>query len=305
MGTLRRCDTGQKELLHPRHLIGRSRAAQLKLRGNEISGEHAVILWTGSTWMLQDLASRNGTWVNGRALAARECVVLRQGSKIGLARAREDWQLSDASPPSAMIVDEDTGQVRVVDGDLLALPDGDAPVATVFVDGRGRWMLELGETTIPALDGQTFHAGERYYRLILPDACHRTLDVDSRPLLLDELSLHFAVSRDEEHVRVVARHGSTDIDLDARAHHYILLTLARIRLDDAHDRIASEYAGWTAVDELARALDMDETHLNVAIYRVRKQLQAAGVVGAAGIVERRRSTRQIRIGIDDLVIDRE
>ena len=41
---------------------------------------------------------------------------------------------------------------------------------------------------------------------------------------------------------------------------------------------------------------MDETHVNVAIHRCRQQMGKKGIVGAADIVQRRRPTRQIRIG---------
>jgi hypothetical protein len=40
----------------------------------------------------------------------------------------------------------------------------------------------------------------------------------------------------------------------------------------------------------------------VEIYRARKQLAALGIQGAAGLVERRPGTREIRIGVFDVEV---
>ena len=60
--------------------------------------------------------------------------------------------------------------------------------------------------------------------------------------------------------------------------------------------------GWVYQDELADKLAMDETHLNVAVFRCRRQLAEAGILGAAGIVERRRPTREVRLGVAKIEI---
>ena len=49
-------------------------------------------------------------------------------------------------------------------------------------------------------------------------------------------------------------------------------------------------------DQLARDLDMLPSQLNVEVFRIRKHLASRGVIDAAGVIERRRSTRQLRIG---------
>jgi hypothetical protein len=47
---------------------------------------------------------------------------------------------------------------------------------------------------------------------------------------------------------------------------------------------------------------MDETHLNVAVFRCRRQLAEAGIIGAASIIERRRPTREVRLGVSRIEI---
>lgn len=124
---------------------------------------------------------------------------------------------------------------------------------------------------------------------------------------LDALTLCFSVSRDEEHVALTARDEHRTIDLGARAHHLVLLALARSRLADRASRSTSSSAphsprpdgseGWVYFDELADKLAMGEPHVNVAVHRIRRQLSRAGVVDAASVIERRRMTREIRVGV--------
>ena len=82
--------------------------------------------------------------------------------------------------------------------------------------------------------------------------------------------------------------------LERRDHHYVLLTLARIRREDAAASVAER--GWVDRRELSKMLSMTTNALNVAIHRARHQLLAAGVGGAASIVEVRGAER--RLGTD-------
>jgi hypothetical protein len=88
----------------------------------------------------------------------------------------------------------------------------------------------------------------------------------------------------------------------------VLLSLARSRLEDRKARHAPDGGppesseGWVYQDELANQLAIDETHLNVAVFRCRRQLAEAGITGAASIIERRRPTRELRLGVSRIEI---
>ena len=127
----------------------------------------------------------------------------------------------------------------------------------------------------------------------MPDVHQGTATIDAGPTI-DTISLRFGVSRDEEHVELTIIHRGKETKLEAREHAYTLLTLARARLDDASLALAEQ--GWLERDQLMRMLGTDGNSLNVAIYRARGQLGAAGVEGAAGIVEVRRGQR--RFGLE-------
>lgn len=49
-------------------VIGRASSNQIVIRSEQASRQHARVSWTGDHWQIEDLGSRNGTWVNGSKL---------------------------------------------------------------------------------------------------------------------------------------------------------------------------------------------------------------------------------------------
>lgn len=307
MAVLAKHPQGTRSILLSPHMVGRSRLADLRMTEPTVSGEHAVLRWTGGDWELHDLGSRNGTIVDGRRLAAGERVILARGSVIAFGQADNAWRLVDDAPPTVMAVPADGGEPISARDHLLALPSEDNPEAAVYRDPAGDWVLEHAGEAARITDGSTVRAGGRDFILRVPDLIAATWDNRSLAPHLGGLTFRFSVSRDEEYVSLIARGDHHTIDLGARAHHMVLLTLARSRLEDraAQTSPAAERAaalpesseGWVYQDDLADKLAMDETHLNVAVFRCRRQLAEAGIIDAARIVERRRPTREVRLGV--------
>lgn len=81
----------------------------------------------------------------------------------------------------------------------------------------------------------------------------------------------------------------------------LLVTLARAWLADAGMSLAVR--GYRDRDELCDKLGMDVMKLNVEIYRLRKQFVDLGVQGAAGLIERRPGTFEVRIGITSVEVE--
>ena len=105
-------------------------------------------------------------------------------------------------------------------------------------------------------------------------------------------SLHFHVSQDEEHVCLEVRDSHYHLDLGERSHHYALLILARMRLVDAQRHVDDHAQGWVDLDRLAKMLGLDPGHLNIQIFRMRKQLTQALPHGipVPEVIERRRGS---------------
>lgn len=60
--------------------IGRASGSGLRLNHVSVSRRHALLRGTGTGWLLRDLGSANGTWVNGRRVV--DCVRVRPGDHV-------------------------------------------------------------------------------------------------------------------------------------------------------------------------------------------------------------------------------
>src|SRR5512139_268946 len=85
-------------------VIGRGGACDLVLPERQVSREHIRIYRDGHTYYLQDLDSKNGTWVNGKQVKD-STVPLKDGDEIQLALAiKITFVGSEATAP--LLVDE-------------------------------------------------------------------------------------------------------------------------------------------------------------------------------------------------------
>jgi hypothetical protein len=299
MATLRNARSRSVRPVAARLLVGRSPSATLRLDGRHVSGEHCTLIWNGEAWEVRDLGSRNGTFVDGKRLTPGEAVRVSRGAKLGFGELDDAWELADDGPPSAIAENLNDGALRTAEHGLLTLPDDDHPEVVVSGDSVGRWRIERDGDVESVKDGQVVLAGGASWRVRLPELQAGTATVNVAPTL-DTVKLRFAVSRDEEHVAVTVVFRGDETRLEPREHWYTLLTLARQRLEDATEPPSEQ--GWIERDDLLRMLGTDSNGLNVAIYRARRQLDAAGVDGASALVEVRRGQRRIGLSVDRLEV---
>jgi FHA domain/Domain of unknown function (DUF1707) len=73
------------ELLEARVVLGRSSTCELVLADDTVSRRHAELRIADGCWLLRDLGSSNGTWVNGRRVMEAE---VRPGDVIHLGGAQ-------------------------------------------------------------------------------------------------------------------------------------------------------------------------------------------------------------------------
>lgn len=62
------------QLDEPVHTVGRTQSNSVRLHDTEVSREHAEIVRKGDSYILRDLSSSNGTYVNGQPTTERELV---------------------------------------------------------------------------------------------------------------------------------------------------------------------------------------------------------------------------------------
>lgn len=281
--------TKRRVELGARTVLGRASTCGLSLSDPRVSGEHAVIWWDAG-WWIRDLASRNGTFLDGQRLDTAPHAIARD-SRIGLGGADDGWTLADETAPGPSATGPDGQQVSG-SFDLLMLPGDDAPIAAIFMDAKQRWVLEQDGRLRAVVNGESIELGGQSWILALPEALPKTRE--SSALMLNDITLTFEVSLDEEHVAVSLQAPGKELALGSRAHHFALLALSRAWLSD--EDAAGGERGWVYQDELAKQLGIEMSLLHIHIHRARRQLMEAEILNAAAIVQRRPASGQIRIG---------
>lgn len=303
MAMLVQRDEGVRVALAAHVVVGRSSECTLRVDEPRASAVHARFEHRHGAWTVRDLGSRNGTFVNGERLSQGAARVLAAGDEIMFGGPGATWVLSDLSPPVALARRLPDGDLLVAADGLLALPSAEDPRACVALAEDGRWTVEADGTARLAVDGEVISIGGHAFVLHLPTALPVTVQAEDAEAAGEPIELGLRVSRDEETVEVSVRALGQVHVLSPRAHHYTLLTLARLRLRDRDaPGLAESQRGWVSVDDLCRMLGVDEMKLNVAIYRIRRDLATQGIPNAARIIERRRGSRQLRLTTDRVSI---
>ena len=289
MAILSNRTSGHKICLRSQHVFGRDRTADTFLHGADASRLHASVYWTGDRWELRD-HSKNGTHVDARRVPAGRTAVLRPGAMVAFGSHHADiWQVDDTARPGPMLWPLQGGEpVALTLSNLL--PDEHAAQLSIHQSTSGEWICcdAQGARVLEDGDEVTFD-GRAWCFLSGADVSgtveHAGLAAQQEPTALD-----FHVSLDEEHTRLTIVHGGRATDLGERSHHYALLTLARLRAQDAQGGLDASAQGWVEHERLARMLGLEPSHLNIQLFRLRKQLAGAlpRDARAPELVERRR-----------------
>lgn len=293
--------TGQQIFLKSHHVFGRNRAkADTVLKNKDISQIHASIRWDGRDWILTGLG-RNGTWIDDIHLIPGKTSRLKKGTVIRFGSAEESaWRLTDQQPPATILVPVKGGGPVIELNHFHALPDDRTPDISIYISHAGQWVCENEKGVVPLNNGDIVAYGREAWQFF----CAESVDVTVERECTKNIRFCFCVSHDEEHVSLKIAHGQNTIDLGERAHHYLLLTLARQRLKDAETGLDQETQGWIELDQLSDMLNLEASHLNIQIFRARKQVNGAlpELSSLPPVVERR--VGSLRFGYSDFQIMR-
>jgi pSer/pThr/pTyr-binding forkhead associated (FHA) protein len=261
-----------------------------------------LIRWNGEGWELIDRGSRNGTWLDGDPIETGKVHRLEIGASIAFGDRNEEWLLADASAPSVMIVALPTGTTLLgVDG-VIGVPSEDEPKATVYRDCDGIWKIDRHDQPIAALrNGEVFELAGSLWRFCQPDGVGPTLTAEAS-LGRETPTIQFAVSRDEEFVSLSMEYSGTTIELGSRTHNFMLLTLARTRLQDRANGLPESSCGWVYKEILGQMVGMSPPQVDGEVFRIRRHLGQHRLDEAASIVERRPRTTQLRLGLSQIRI---
>lgn len=282
--------TGKRIILKSHHVFGRNKAtADTFLKEEDISQIHASVRWNGCHWEMKDL-SRNGTWLDHKRLISGNSVYLQKGNVICFAaNGKSSWEVINIDPPSAALVPlNEKGPAIKMEG-FHVLPDELSPDVSIYIADTGQWVCENESGIAPLNDRDLVCSDSRIWQFFNAEPVDLTIEEGNRYFPRKEIKFHFDVSTDEEHVFLKIIIKDRILDLGERVHHYLLLTLARFRLQDAENGDDPSSQGWVAPDRLSHMLGIDPSHLNIQIFRARKQIYDAlpDVLNLPQIIERR------------------
>jgi hypothetical protein len=251
-----------------------------------------------------DRGSRNGTQLNGVVLEPGRGFRLLRDALLTFGHEDERWVLVDASEPQTMAVSLDTGQALLGAQGLIGLPSSKRPECTLYLAPDGLWRIEQPNGEVEELsDGQIIDCGGRKFRFCCPssNSATETLSLAHERVVP---TLHFAVSSDEDFVELTLEYPERRVPLGSRSHNYLMLTLARQMLADRAANLPEASCGWMDKDELADGFKMTPQQVDGEVFRIRKHFTQHGLPESTTIIERRPRTKQIRLGLAVLRIER-
>jgi hypothetical protein len=295
-------ERGARCVLSADHLIGRAPEATLRVQHPSVSWRHASLRWTGSCWELQDLGSLNGTFLDAVRVEPGGRIVLAPGARMRFGDSEQEWVLVCDEPwQTALVALEDGRRTEPHDG-IIVLPDAEQPELSICCQADGNWIAETADHVWELERDQIVTAGGRSFRFEPGAAVYATSVNHLRSPRPSTIALEFVVSRNEEHVELTIVHADRRTALRPRAHTYLLLTLARLRMADQASELPASSHGWVAQQRLLKMLATNPAQLALDIYRARRQFAEAGVLDAVQIIERRPGSRELRIGVEPLAV---
>jgi len=189
-------------------------------------------------------------------------------------------------------------------GPHFGLPSSNSPECTLYLDHDGSWKLEQTNGELETVvDGQIVECAGRMFRFCCPSSNSAT-ETLSVPRDSGEPTLCFTVSSDEDFVELTLEYPERRVALGSRSHNYLKLTLARQWLTDRAANLPEASCGWMDKDELADGFKMTPQQVDGEVFRIRKHFTQHGLPESTTIIERRPRTKQIRLGLKKLRIDR-
>jgi hypothetical protein len=304
MATLLNLSTGENVNLLAQHIFGRHPgASSTVLKDPNVSRMHASIYWDGECWLLQD-SSTNGTFINGIRVQGDTRNQIKKDDKIHFANlSGEAWQVSDAQAPRSMLVPESGTNIFILLNDIAVLPDEESPEVTLFMSPSGQWICESETGLSTLVSGDLVGTQSCVWRFIEAKSVAQTVQIETiSETGSSDIEMHFEVSQNEEHVALNVSLQGQKYDLGERNHHYLLLLLARQRLADNKAGFEESEQGWIEKERLGQMLGQSETHINIQVYRFRKQIIKVlpQSLLLAQVIERR--SGQIRFVYDNIHI---
>jgi hypothetical protein len=265
------------------HCFGRSPTnVDTVINAQEVSRIHAVVEWTGSQWVIRDI-SNNGTWINKQKLVKDSPHKLKIGDKIFFASGESHgFSIEDLSPPQNMLLPveqidgENRSPIVLSDGNLL--PSEDNPeIALFYVPSKDQWykefLIDTDGSAYPVANSDLLFFGDQKWQLKLMPLTENTVLMAKTKLAVEDIQYRFNLSLDEESTELSITTDEVKLSLGNKAHHYLTLSLARHRDEDAKNGIDADNQGWRLPETLTKELGYDITLFNTHVCRAKQQFR--------------------------------
>ena len=259
--------------LHNNHTLGRDTCTNITaLNAPAASRNHAIIAWDGAHWKIKDI-SKNGTFVNHLPIKTGCFHTLHLQDHIQFGDLSADtWEVADLAPPTTCLAPLVNGLPVIELFDIEIINTGNTELM-IYLDERGQWQCDDGQSPMPLADGDRVGANGQFWAFLDTRAATATQTFEAARSA-DDVIFHFSASSNEEHVSLKIDMNNTTVDLGERNHHYLLLLLAKQRLEDTRKGLPDHDQGWVNKDVLCHMMGMIEQHINIQIHRFRKQVAA-------------------------------
>jgi len=282
------------------HCFGRSTTnVDTVIDTPEISRIHAVIEWTNEQWFIRDVSS-NGTWLNNQKLTKDSSNKLTVGDSISFAKANAHcFTVQDLTRPQNMLFatsqtkKQSTFSPIILTDDNL-LPSEEAPEISLFyVQSKNQWYKEhlddADGVAYPVADLDILNFSENSWQLRLNNLSENTVQLAKTQLLAHQIKYRFNLSQDEETTELTITTKNEHLFLSNKAHHYLTLSLARHRNEDATKGIDEYSQGWRLPEIMAKELGCDIQLFTTHISRAKKQFREVmeGACDGNELIERK------------------
>lgn len=263
--------TQQSIILRGNHTFGRDAKTNITaLQSLSASRNHAFITWDNDGWKIKDTSS-NGTYLYKTRLGNGCYHELELGDTIQFGHQPCDvWSLVDASPPITGLIplSADLTFIPLHDVHILSIEQADI---MLYLGEEGRWICETANGSAILSTSDKVGSNGKFWQFVDERPCATTAMINVSPPP-DDIKFLFKASQNEEHISLSLVIDNTERDLGERSHHYVLLMLAKQRIEDIKKGMPVTEQGWIKKDVLVQMIGMGEQHINIHIYRFRQQV---------------------------------
>lgn len=288
-------------------LVGRAPECDVVLSHPSISRRHATLWVHDGVIHIEDLASRNGTYVEGVRVAGQATVQAGHTIRLGHHDALRVHHRKDASVPREPILaleDRSSGYQHVLGPDPLLigsaadaglrLPDGPARLAVVVRQGTEVWLGRDDDMEELSTDAPFTIAGHELVLRLLRASPDDTLYEEHTPWPYE---VHADLNAPGGPLTSVHDPGSKlHVEVNAENRAVLLYLLARKWCEDAANGVSEHQRGWADDESVAVGVwgkDGPLKQLKVLLCRVRQELREGGL--DPWFLEKRRGALRIRV----------